>query len=108
MLFNLQVILPDNQVEAASLAILDAYPYYQRSSTPLPQWLEYKLTDPSEPYYFVNSTTLCIVSPPGHVPGDYNPTAISIHPQSHFYLNVCDHSCSLSLSLPLPLPYTKI
>ncbi|PSS37923.1 hypothetical protein PHLCEN_2v238 [Hermanssonia centrifuga] len=106
--FDLQVIVPDDQVEAATLAILDAHPYYQRSSTPSPQWLEYKLIDPAEPYCFVNSTTLRLVSPPGHVPGQDDPTAILIHPQSHFYLDVRDHTRSLSLSPPLPLPYAHM
>ncbi|THG99316.1 hypothetical protein EW026_g3000 [Hermanssonia centrifuga] len=106
--FDLQVIVPDDQVEAATLAILDAHPYYQRSSTPSPHWLEYKLIDPAEPYCFVNSITLRLVSPPGHVPRDDDPTTILIHPQSHFYLDVRDHSRSLSLSPPLPLPYANI
>ncbi|KAF8164858.1 hypothetical protein B0H34DRAFT_214870 [Crassisporium funariophilum] len=97
-LFALQLIVADQNLEAASTAIMQSLPY-KVSTGRDKHFMEAIILDPSQPSAFPHSvcleeTTPGSVDDPGSIDDPYK---IFIHPMSQFYCDVHDNSRTLSL-----------
>jgi hypothetical protein len=106
VLFALQLLVPDDKLQAAAAVIMSAMPF-ERISTPPEAWLERKLLDPSRPSCFptslyLKSTIPCDVR-------DYDdPGEIYLHPQSIFHIDISDHTRSTTLASTLPPEFSAV
>jgi hypothetical protein len=104
-LFALQVLVPDEDLDAASSAITSRLPYV-RIRKPAEDWLEHRFIDSSRPSCFPNSIYLTSTNPSFQCEDD--PKAIYIHPQSFFSVNVRNHDLSITLVPPLPATNAQV
>ncbi|KAF8177833.1 hypothetical protein BJ912DRAFT_985087 [Pholiota molesta] len=90
-LFTLQLIVADQNLEAASTAIMHSLPYKVFTGIDK-NFVESILYDPSQPSAFPHSVCLELTTP-GSMD---DPEKIFIHPMSQFYCDVHDNSRTLS------------
>ena len=102
-LFALQLLVPDEQIHAASSAIAKRLPYVQIRE-PSQNWLEHKFIDRSQPTCFPKSIHLRLTKSQH----EDDPEDIYIHPQSFFSMDVRNHDLSTSLVPPLPSSNSQI
>ena len=100
-LFDLQLIVPDEHVEAACSAITSRLPYTKMDG-PCENWLEFRIVDRRQPSCFPNSAYLKRTTP-GE---EDDPKNVYIHPQSFFSVDVRNYD--LSTTLPPPLTDSRI
>ena len=91
-LFTLQLLVPDEAVEGAALAITTLLPY-QRRATPLPGSCEFPFVNPAMPNCFPNSVALALCTSES----EDEPENVLVHPQSYFSYDVSDRNLSTSL-----------
>ncbi|KAJ6514928.1 hypothetical protein C8R47DRAFT_1089102 [Mycena vitilis] len=105
-LFALQLVVPDDKIEAAAEAIVSARPF-QRMSAPPERWLEWKILDPSRPSCFPTSLHLRSTTPDEAREHD-DPGDIYLHPQSTFHIDISDDARSTTLASTLPLEFSAL
>ena len=98
-LFDLHLVVSDDDLQFASATIQNSLPY--QVFTGIHKWyFESILLDPSQPKAFPRSLCLELTTPRNERSVD-DPEMVFIHPQSQFYFNIHDRSCSVSLP-PFP------
>ena len=98
-LFDLQLLVPDEHVQAACSAITSCLPYTKMDG-PCEDWLEYKMINSSQPNCFPNSAYLKRTTHPQ----EDDPENVYIHPQSFFSVDVRNYDLSTTLPPPLTDP----
>jgi hypothetical protein len=96
-LFALQLLVPDEHIQAACSAITTHLPYTKMEG-PYQSWLEHKFIDRSQPTCFPHSVHLKLTST---CQQQDDPETIYIHPQSFFSMDVRNHTLSTTLLPPL-------
>ncbi len=108
VLFMMQIIVPDEEIDAACDILTLRLPY-ERKPTPHPDWMEYKYIDIDQPSCFPQAALLEWPAPtPDGITGEEVALHIVIHPQSYFSFDVGDPSRSLTLVPPLSLDNTGV
>lgn len=95
-LFALQLLVPDEHIQAACSEIASHLPY-NKVEAPNQSWLEHKFIDPNQPTCFPDSAHLTLTSRQH----EDDPETIYIHPQSFFSMDVRNHGLSTTLAPPL-------
>lgn len=99
-LFALQILVPDELVEKAAIAISTALSYHR--APPDPDFLEYTFycREGTDPHPFSDAPYLLLSDPQDSSKDD--PQSVIVHPQSYFHFVLEDPTRTISLVPPLP------
>jgi hypothetical protein len=107
-LFSLQLLVPDEHLEAAASAILSKLPYKRHNEKDPPaNWRDIHVADEEERSCFPDSIYFASTKPL-HLRSEDDPEDIYLHPMSYFSFDVRDHSLSVALVPPLPQDNSKV